>query len=372
MGPLEGIKIVEMAGIGPGPFAAMLFADMGANVIRVDRAGGGGPLPRDKDVTQRGRGKIAVDLKSDGGKDLVLELCEGADALIEGFRPGVMERLGLGPDVVHARNPKLVYGRMTGYGQSGPMASVAGHDINYISVAGALGPCAREGEKPLFALNLVGDYGGGAMYLTVGVLAALLEAQRSGQGQVVDAAMVEGAASLTSLMHGLHAMNAWTEVPGTNMLDSGTPFYEVYTTSDGGHVAFGALEPQFYARLIELLGLDIADWPQHDRDKYPAMRQTFTDIVASKTRDEWRGILEHEEACATVVLGMFEAKDHPHNVERGTFVEIDGVTQPGPAPKFSRTPSEARPARSDVDGVLDEWGVDAPRRAQLRDAGVIG
>jgi alpha-methylacyl-CoA racemase len=373
MGPLEGIKVVEMAGIGPAPFAAMLLSDMGAEVLRVDRAGAGpGMVPREQDPTQRGRARIGVDLKSDAGRELVLELCAGADALIEGFRPGVMERLGLGPDVALERNPRLVYGRMTGYGQDGPMARVAGHDINYISLAGALGATAREGERPLFALNLVGDYGGGALFLALGVVSALLEARGSGRGQVVDAAMVEGAALLTALIYGLGAAGAWTNEPGTNLLDSGAPFYEVYATSDGGHVALGALEPQFYARLLELLEIDAAEFPQGDRDRWPALRARFAEVLGSRPAAEWQTRLEGEDACATVVARLFDAPAHPHNVARGTFVELGGVLQPGPAPRFSRTPAQARPARSDAEAVLaDAWGIDAARLAGLRDAGAV-
>src|SRR4051812_26816544 len=301
-GPLEGVRVVELAGIGPSPFTAMLLADMGADVLRVDRKGSGGLIfPAQFDPTRRGRAAVSVDLKQPDGVELVLRLAEQADALIEGFRPGVVERLGLGPDAVRARNPRLVYGRMTGYGQDGPMASVAGHDINYISVAGALGAMARRGERPLAPLNLVGDYGGGGMLLAFGVVCGLLEARRSGQGQVVDAAMVEGSALLTALFHGLSAAGGWNAEPGTNLLDSGAHFYEVYRTADGGHVAVGAIEPQFYARLLELLELSPDDFPQFDMERWPQFKDRFAEVFATRTRDEWAARLEGEEACATAV-----------------------------------------------------------------------
>ena len=281
MGPLEGIRIVEFGGIGPNPFAAMLLSDMGADVLRLDRGGGFAPAPN-ADPTKRGRATVALDLKSDAGREAALQLCDQADALIEGFRPGVMERLGLGPEEVHARNPRLVYGRMTGYGQEGPMASVAGHDINYISLAGALGASRRTGEKPLFALNLVGDYGGGAMFLAFGVVCGILEARQSGKGQVVDAAMVDGVALLTALIHGLRASGAWGGAPGQNLLDSGAPFYEVYETSDGGHVAVGALEPQFYARLLELLDIPAREMPQFDRERWPEFKARLAEVFRAR------------------------------------------------------------------------------------------
>jgi alpha-methylacyl-CoA racemase len=369
-GPLEGVRVVELAGIGPSPFTAMLLADMGADVLRVDRKGSGGMLPAQFDPTQRGRAAIAVDLKDPEGVELVLTLCEKADALIEGYRPGVMERLGLGPEPVHARNPRLVYGRMTGYGQDGPMASVAGHDINYISLAGALGAIARTGERPLFPLNLVGDYGGGGMLLAFGVVCGLLEARASGEGQVVDAAMVEGSALLTALFHGLRAGGGWNETPGTNLLDSGAHFYEVYETADGGHVAVGAIEPQFYARLLELLELSADDFPQFAMDQWPAFKERFAAVFATRTRADWAELLEGEEACATAVYGFFDAPDHPHNRARGTFVELDGVVQPAAAPRFSRTPGEARPRIADADDVLAQWGVTGA--SALRESGTLG
>jgi alpha-methylacyl-CoA racemase len=356
MGPLHGIRVLEVGGIGPNPFAGMLLADMGADVIRVDRAGGS-LFPRTSDPTLRGRQIVALDLKSPTGREAVLELAERADALIEGFRPGVMERLGFGPEELLARNPRLVYGRMTGYGQDGPMAQVAGHDINYISLAGALGASQRTDERPMFALNLVGDYGGGAMFLAFGVVCGLLEARSSGRGQVVDAAMVDGVALLTTLVHGLRAAGIWQEQPGTNMLDSGAHFYEVYATADGGHVAVGALEPQFYARLLELLEIPGEEMPQFDRDRWPEFKARMAAVFAERPAAHWTQLLEGEEACATVVRGLFDAHEHPHMAARGTFVELGGVRQPGAAPRFSRTAAEAREAQDDPGAALARWGI---------------
>ena len=371
-GPLHGVKVLEIGGIGPNPFAAMLLADMGADVLRIDRLGEAAMFPTKTDVTKRGRASVAVDLRSDDGRELVIGLAEHADALIEGYRPGVMERLGLGPADLHARNERLVYGRMTGYGQEGPLSSVAGHDINYISIAGALGAITRQGDRPLAPLNLVGDYGGGAMFLAFGVVCGILEARGSGHGQVIDAAMVDGAAVLTSLFYGLRAAGAWFDEPGTNLLDSGAHFYEVYETSDGGHVAVGAIEPQFYSRLLELLEVTHEEFPQFDRDRWPEFKTRFAELFRARTRDEWAAVLEGEEACATPVLGFIEARDHHHNVERGTFVEIDGIVQPAAAPRFGRTPGAARPARDDSDVVLGEWGVTPDEQARLRSAGSLG
>ncbi|MEA2126721.1 MAG: alpha-methylacyl-CoA racemase [Solirubrobacteraceae bacterium] len=362
--------MLELAGIGPSPFTAMLLADMGADVLRVDRKGSGALFPAQFDPTRRGRAAIAVDLKHPEGVELVLSLAEQADALIEGYRPGVLERLGLGPDDVRARNPRLVYGRMTGYGQDGPMSTVAGHDINYISLAGALGAMARKDDRPLFPLNLVGDYGGGGMLLAFGVVCGLLEARGSGQGQVVDAAMVEGSALLTALFHGMRAAGAWNDTPGTNLLDSGAHFYEVYRTADGGHVAVGAIEPQFYARLLELLELSPDDFPQFDMARWPEFKERFAALFATRTRDDWAALLEGEEACATAVYGLAEAPQHPHNVARETFVELDGMVQPNAAPRFDRTPGAARPRREDPDAALAEWGdFDI---AALRASGALG
>jgi alpha-methylacyl-CoA racemase len=365
MGPLHGVKVIEIAGIGPGPFAAMLLSDMGAEVLRLHRSdqgsllGGSGP-----DTVGRGRASVPVDLKDPAAIELVLRLSEGADALLEGMRPGVMERLGLGPDDVLARNPRIVYGRMTGYGQEGPMSRVPGHDINYISLAGALGPIARRGERPLFPLNLVGDYGGGGMFLAFGVVCALLEARSSGQGQVVDAAMVDGAALLTNPFHGLRAAGVWKDEPGTNVLDSGAHFYEVYTCSDGGHIAVGAIEPQFYAALLKLLEIDPAEMPQWDRDRWPEFKERLAGMFAGRTRAEWADLFETADACTTPVLSLAEAPAHPHNTERGTFVTRDGVLQPAPAPRFSRTPAEIngdRPATA----ALSSFGLSADEISAL-------
>lgn len=371
-GPLAGLKILELGGIGPGPFAGMLLGDMGAEVLRVDRLGAPDMFPRQFDVTARSRAAtVSVDLKQDAGRELVLELAESADALIEGYRPGVIERLGIGPDELLERNPKLVIGRMTGYGQTGPLAPVAGHDINYISIAGALGPVARAGERPLFPLNMVGDYGGGAMFLIFGVLAGIIEAQRSGQGQVVDAAMVDGASLLTAMMYGMRAAGAWSDEPGTNLLDSGAHFYEVYETADGKYFAVGALEPQFYARLLELLELDPEENPQWGPDRWPEVKERFTELFKTKTRDEWTELLEKEEACATPILGFGDASKHPHMQARESFTELDGVLQPAAAPRFSRTPGTARTSGCDAETVLSAWGVDAEHRGLLADQNAL-
>ncbi len=365
MGPLQGIKVVEIASIGPGPFATMMLADMGAEVIRLFRADQPGPLGEDgADTVGRGRPSVPVDLKDPAGVELVLRLAESADGLIEGFRPGVMERLGLGPEVLLARNPRVVYGRMTGYGQDGPMAKVAGHDINYISIAGALGAIARHGERPLFPLNLLGDYGGGAMFLAFGMVCGLLQARSSGQGQVVDASMVDGAALLTNLFYGLRASGVWSDEPGTNVLDSGAHFYEVYETSDGGHIAVGALEPQFYATLLDLLGVAPEDAPQWDRERWPELKQRFAEIFRGRSRAEWSGVLEQADACATPILSMAEAPSHPHNAERGTFVTHGGVVQPGPAPRFSRTPAEIA-APPSPEQALGSFGLSTEEIAAL-------
>ncbi len=362
MGPLHGVKVVEIASIGPGPFAAMMLADMGADVVRLERAGSAAGLGSGSwNYMHRGRPSVACDLKSPAGRDLALRLCESADALIEGFRPGVMERLGLGPADAAERNPRLVYGRMTGYGQEGPLSAVAGHDINYVSLSGALGAIAREGERPLFPLNLVGDFGGGGMLLALGVLAAVIEARGSGQGQVVDASMVEGASVLMTLMHAMREIGMWRDQPGTNLLDSGAHFYEVYECSDGGFLAVGALEPQFYATLLELMELDPEEFPQMDQARWPEFKVSFAAVFKTKTRDEWAAILEPAEACATPVLNMGEAPNHPHNAARGSFVEINGKLQPGPAPRFSRTPSSLPTPPpdpgADTDTALAGWGL---------------
>jgi alpha-methylacyl-CoA racemase len=365
MGPLHGIKVLEFGGIGPGPFAAMLLADLGADVVRLQRAGDASPVAGGEGVDRRGRPAVTVDLKDPEDVAVVGRLAAAADALIEGFRPGVMERLGLGPDELLAANPRLVYGRMTGFGQDGPLAPVPGHDINYISITGALGAMARRGERPLFPLNLLGDYGGGAMFLVVGILVALIEAQRSGRGQVVDAAMVDGVAYLSTIFHGLRAAGVWQDEPGTNVLDSGAHFYEVYETSDGGHIAVGAIEPQFYAELVRLLEVAPADAPQWERDRWPELKERFAAIFKTRARDEWGALFEHASACVTPVLSLAEAVEHPHNRARGTFAANGSAPLPAPAPRFSRTPADSsRPPRA-VAEALAAWGLGPAEVARL-------
>ena len=376
MGPLHGIKIVEIAGIGPGPFCAMMLADMGAEIIRVDRKAAAG-TGSDKDPLNRGRKSIAVDLKKPEGVEAVLKLIDQADALIEGFRPGVMERLGLGPDVVHARNKKLVYGRMTGWGQFGPLAHAAGHDMNYIAISGALHAIGPKDGKPAVPLNLVGDFGGGGMLLAFGIACGIVEAQRSGEGQVIDAAMTDGAAILSSMMYGFHAAGIWSNNREDNMLDGGAPFYDTYETKDGKYVAIGSIEPQFYALLLEKTGLtDDPDFAaQHDRSKWPAMKAKLTEVLKTKTRDEWTEIMEATDVCFGPILNWDEAKEHPHNVARDTFVEISGWKQPAPAPRFSRTapsvPAPAPLAGENTEEGLSAWGFSADDIQGLKDAGAI-
>jgi alpha-methylacyl-CoA racemase len=379
MGPLAGITVLEIAGIGPGPFCAMMLADMGADVIRVDRAEnvvGGDPANPPADLNNRGRRSIGVDLKNPDGVAVVLDLVEQADALIEGFRPGVAERLGIGPEECLARNPRLVYGRMTGWGQEGPLAGAAGHDINYIALAGALDPIGRRGEAPIPPLNLIGDYGGGGMLLAFGVLCGVLEAQRSGRGQVVDAAMVDGASVLMTMTHALRAMGIWDDERGTNMLDTGAHFYNVYETADGKYVSIGSIEPQFYAELLRLTGLEGEELPwQHDRAQWPALKERLAAIFKSKTRDEWSELMEGTDVCFAPVLPIPEAIEHAHNVARRTFVEVGGIRQPGPAPRFSRTaPEISSPpphAGQHTHEILGAAGFDADRISKLREAGAI-
>ncbi len=377
-GPLAGLRVVEMVGLGPAPFCAMLLADQGAEVVRVDRPGAAGALglPPKYDVAARGRRSLAIDLRKPGAVDAVLDLVARADVLIEGFRPGVMERLGLGPDVCLARHPSLVYGRMTGWGQTGPLAHAAGHDINYVALSGALHAIGRAGEAPVPPLNYVGDYGGGAMLLAFGVMAALYEAQRSGRGQVVDAAMTDGAALLSAMFYGLKAAGAWRNERGVNLLDSGAHFYDTYRCADGRYVAVGAIEPQFHAELLARLGLDPAEFKrQLDPSRWPQHKARLAQVFATRTRDEWCAVLEGSDACFAPVLDWDEAPRHPHNAARGTFVEVDGVVQPAPAPRFSRsaaaTPGAPAAAGRDSEAVLRDWGVDAGRIAALRDAGAI-
>jgi len=352
-GPLAGFRIIEFAGIGPGPFACMLLADMGAEVVTLDRVGASKNL---KSAAARGRKVVEIDLKDKAAIAQVLELLDRADALIEGFRPGVMERLGLGPEVVQARNPRLVYGRMTGWGQQGPLAHSAGHDINYISVTGALAAIGPH-ERPVPPLNLVGDFGGGALYLVVGVLAALLEARTSGQGQVVDAAMCDGAASLMSMFFDFTASGRWIEGRESNFIDGGAHFYGVYECACGNFISIGSIEPQFYALLRQLAGLsEQAFDAQMDRASWPALRQKLVEIFRSKTREEWCKIMEGTDVCFAPVLTMAEAPLHPHMTARKTFVNRHGATQPAPAPRFSRTPSTIRePATVDIASLISEW-----------------
>ncbi|HLN17766.1 MAG TPA: CaiB/BaiF CoA-transferase family protein [Acidimicrobiales bacterium] len=377
-GPLSGVKIVELAGIGPAPYGCMLMADAGADILRLERAAApsenGGPY---WDITARSRRSVAVDLKRPEGVELVLDLVAGADALVEGFRPGVAERLGVGPDECLGRNPRLVYARMTGWGQDGPLADRAGHDIDYIAIAGALWPMGRAEDRPVPPLNLVGDFGGGGMLLAFGVTAALLEAARSGQGQVVDVAMVDGAASLLTHMFSFHRLGIWKEERGVNLLDTGAPFYEVYETADGQYMAVGGLEAKFYAELVEGLGLAPEDLPpQNERAHWPETKQRFAAIFATKTRAEWEAVFEGTDACAAPVLPPFEAHRHPHNQAHGTYVEVEGIVQPAPVPRFGRTPATVNrppsPPGADTDEGLSAWGVDEARIKALRQSGVVG
>ncbi len=377
MGPLQGLRVIELASIGPGPMCAMLLADMGADVVRVDRtepSGLGVPIDKRFEVTGRSRRSVALDLKNPAGRDAVLRLVERADVLIEGFRPGVAEKLGLGPGDCHARNPRLVYGRMTGFGQTGPLAQAAGHDLNYIALTGALDAIGPAGAKPVPPLNLVGDYGGGALYLAMGLLAALHERQSSGCGQVVDAAMVDGAASLMSIFYGLHAGGRWGEPRGENLLDGGAPFYDTYETADGRHVSIGALEPKFFAELVQRIGLDARFVArQYDRRAWPELRAALAAALRSKTRAEWCALLEGTDACFAPVLSLDEAPAHAHAAARGGFVELDGVVQPGPAPRFSRsgsrTPQPPPAVGAHTDALLAEAGFSAAEIAALHAAG---
>ncbi len=378
-GPLSGIKVIEIAGIGPGPFCAMMLADMGADVLRIDRAGSVRdeiPDTPSADLLNRGRRSVGVDLKHPEGVATILRLVDQADVLMEGFRPGVMERLGLGPDVCLERNPRLVYGRMTGFGQEGPMSQAAGHDINYIALSGTLGHIGRKGEKPLAPLNLVGDFGGGGMFLAFGIVAALVERATSGGGQVVDAAMVDGSAVLMAMMHGFRQIGAWNDERGTNLLDTGAHFYDTYETKDGEYVSIGSIEPQFYAELIRLSGLEGEELPhQMDRGQWGAMKERLTAIFKSKTRDEWNEIMEGTDVCYAPVLNIGEAYEHPHNKLRGTFTEVAGIPQPAPAPRFSRTAPEIsgpapHPGQHTAEG-LTAWGLTPEDVQKLRDTGAV-
>ena len=364
-GPLGSLRIVEFAGIGPAPFASMLLSDMGADIVRIDRPNFSGADPRD--ITLRGRPVVAADLKDAAQREDVLRLLQGADVLIEGFRPGVMERLGLGPEAVWTCNPRLVYGRITGWGQEGPLAQAAGHDINYIALPGALAAIGPSAGAPVPPLNLVGDYGGGALYLALGVLAAVIEARLSGRGQVVDAAMCDGAASMLAIFFSLKARAQWEDRRGANLLDGGAPFYRTYECADGGYIALGALEPQFYATLCGLAGLDDPAFRERgDKRNWPRLTAEMESVFRRKSRDEWCAILEGSDACFAPVLTMSEAPGHPHLAARQTFAEIDGVLQPAPAPRFSRTPSavQAPPAAApaSLQDLIAAWQppTDAP------------
>ena len=380
-GPLDGLKVVEMVGLGPAPFCAMMFADMGAEVIRIDRPGGSGiaaiaGVMAGADVTARGRRSLAIDLRKPGAAETVLQLIDQADVLIEGYRPGVMERLGLGPAVCLERNPRLVYGRMTGWGQSGPLAHAAGHDINYIALVGALHAIGRSGEPPAIPLNYVGDFGGGAMMLAFGVLCALLEAKNSGKGQVVDAAMTDGAALLSAMMYGLKAGGAWSNQRGENLLDGGSHFYDTYACADEKYVSIGSIEPPFYTLLLQLCGIDDpAFQAQMDIHRWPMLKNRLADIFRMKTRAQWCTLMEGSDVCFAPVLDWDEAPLHPHNVARGTFITVDGVVQPAPAPRFSRSvpPMPTAPAEKGAhsQAILRDWGIADEHIRSLRDYGAI-
>ncbi|MAU39675.1 MAG: carnitine dehydratase [Actinobacteria bacterium] len=378
MGPLSGKRIVEIAGIGPGPFCAMLLADLGADVIRVDRASAVPDTMPDSpnlDLLNRGRRSVGLNLKTPEGIETVLKLVQEADALIEGFRPGVAERLGIGPEECLARNPKLIYGRMTGWGQEGAYSSMAGHDINYIALSGVLGMIGRNGEKPIPPVNLVGDFGGGGMLLALGICAALVEVAESGKGQVIDAAMTDGSALLSTMMHSFKAMGMWGD-RGTNLLDTGAPFYDVFECADGEFISIGSIEPQFYSELLRITGIDQSENPkQMDRTKWAEMKLKIGNAIKEKTRLEWEELMEGTDVCFAPVLSMDEAYEHPHNKERGTFIEIAGVMQPAPAPRFSRTPgsvlSPPPHAGENTEEVLSGLGLTTDEILMLREQNII-
>lgn len=358
-GPLDGVKFVEFAGIGPAPFCGMLLSDLGADVIRIDRPAGS-PKGNPKDVTGRGRRSIGLDLKQPEDVSIAAELISKADGLYEGFRPGVMERLGLGPDEALAGNPKLVYGRMTGWGQSGPLSHAAGHDLNYIALTGALGAMGRRGEPASPPLNLIGDYGGGALYLAFGLCAGIIHARTTGQGQVIDCAMTDGAASLSAMFYGMRAAGIWSDQREDNLLDGGAHFYDTYECADGEYISLGSIEPNFYALLREKAGLsDDAFADQMDRKQWPHLKAELAAVIRKKTRAEWCDLMEGTDVCFAPVLSLAEAPGHPHNQARGTFVEVDGVVQPGPAPRFSKTPGEVASSAPGInqhrDEILSDW-----------------
>lgn len=376
MGPLNGYTVLELAGIGPAPMTGMMLADMGAEVIRIERAAAGDPRDS-KDVSYRGKKSVVVDLKNPDGVAVFLQMVDNADVLIDPYRPGVCEKLGIGPEPCLARNPKLIYGRMTGWGQGGPLAQAAGHDINYISLTGALHATGRAGEKPVLPLNLVGDMGGGGMLLMSGILAALLEATNSGQGQVIDAAMVDGAAQLMWMMHGFAAQGMWNaKERGVNLLDGGAFFYDTYACADGKYISIGAIEPQFYATLVELAGLDRDTFAnQYDSSQWPAQAEAIAKLFETRTQSQWCELLEGTDACFAPVLSLEEAPQHSANIARKTYVEIDGVTQPAPAPRFSRTPSTvahgARALGADTDEVLASMGISRSDIDHLKASGAV-
>ncbi len=378
MGPLSGVRVIEIASLAPAPFGCMILADLGADVLRVDRAERCGPqAAQPLDPLSRGRRSIGLNLKDGAAVDLLLRLIGDADVLVEGFRPGVAERLGFGPEVCAERNPRLIFARMTGWGQHGPLAHTAGHDIDYIAISGALSMVGRAGESPVPPVNLLGDFGGGGMLLALGILAALVERARSGLGQVIDAAMVDGSALLTSFVYGMRAAGGWQDRRGSNLLDGGAPFYDSYATADGQYVAVGALEPQFYAALLHGLGLADAGLPgQHDRAGWPVLRQRFAETFAQRTRAEWEQVFAGTDACVSPVLSPAEAPGHPHAVARNAFVAVGGVTQPAPAPRFGRTPAARPPAPprpgADTDTVLAGLGLAPADVADLRGRGVVG
>ncbi|GGN59704.1 CoA transferase [Streptomyces albiflavescens] len=361
-GPLVGVRVVELAGIGPGPFAAMLLADLGADVVRVDRPGGAGlAINPEYDITNRNKRSVIIDLKTQDGQDRVLDLVERADVLIEGYRPGVAERLGVGPETCHVRNPKLIYGRMTGWGQEGPLAQRAGHDIAYIALTGTLGMIGRPDEPPTVPANLVGDYAGGSLYLVVGILAALHHARATGAGQVVDAAIVDGAAHLAAMIHGMLAAGGWQDRRGANLLDGGCPYYGTYETADGQYMAVGALEQQFYDEFVDLLGIEEMASARRDLARWGELREAVAARFKTRTRDEWTAVFEGSDACVAPVLSLREAPAHPHLAARGTFVDHGGITQPAPAPRFSLSHTAVRsgPAQpgADTADVARDWGV---------------